>query len=77
MTPEEFSRVGRILWGPRWRYRAAQELGVAERDVSRWADGAAAVPPPRVEEMLALAKRQASRIEDAVRLLAEDGSPRG
>lgn len=44
MTPALFSKIGEALYGPSWRAKLADKLGVAERTVRRWQDGTSAIP---------------------------------
>jgi hypothetical protein len=44
MTPGNFSEIGKALFGPNWQKPLADSLGVAERNVRRWAKGEYPVP---------------------------------
>ncbi len=44
MTPEQFHLSARVLFGNQWKTPLATYLGVKRETVSRWANGAAAIP---------------------------------
>lgn len=57
----EFERLARIVYGEKWPYRLAADLGERIRSVRRWADGSREAPDALMERLGDLA----AIVEDA------------
>ena len=62
MTPTLFNKVGEALFGPSWRARLAEELGVAERTVRRWQDGTSAIPEGVRGDLVKLCRKHSAAL---------------
>lgn len=45
MTPDEFGKYGRVLYGEHWQAELSIELDVSARTIRRWLSGDSFIPP--------------------------------
>lgn len=62
MTPALFSKIGEALYGPSWRNALADALGVAERTVRRWQDGASEIPDGVRADLAKLCRKHSAEL---------------
>lgn len=60
--PNLITQYGRALYGARWRAAMADDLGVSERTVRRWAKGEFQVPEGVLRELRAKCVAKATEI---------------
>ncbi len=67
MSDNLITQYGRALYGARWYTPMADDLGVAQRTVRRWAAGEYDPPPGVWDELRALAARKSRELTDLAR----------
>ena len=63
MTPTQLEQAGAVLFGPRWQTDLARALGVSDRSMRRWANGANPLPDGLRAEILELLRARITEIE--------------
>lgn len=69
MTPELLRASGRALYGERWIFPLARDLGVSHRTVQRWDHEGYPMPDERCVDLLALCKARGGDLEQIVQRL--------
>ena len=65
LNPVTLAEVGEACWGPRWQTNMANELGIADRTVRRWACGQFYIPDVMIERLATICARRASALRRA------------
>lgn len=69
MTPELLRAIGRALYGERWIFPLARDLGVSSRTVARWDHEGYPVPDERWVDLMALCKARGGALAQIVQKL--------
>ena len=64
MTPDQLAEAGRLLFGVRWVSELARAVGVDNRTVVRWRDGAYPVPPKKAGRIRDLLQQRSEKIAE-------------
>lgn len=62
MTPAEFERIGRALYGEHWQSPIARDLGVTYRSLRRWMTGERRLPSRLADDLRVLLNARAGQI---------------
>jgi hypothetical protein len=62
MTPAEFVKACRLIWGTSWHGGAAAGLDVGAKTVTRWQDGSFRIPAGIEKELAKEARKQIERL---------------
>ncbi|KQY83734.1 hypothetical protein [Pelomonas sp. Root1444] len=65
--------AGEALYGPRWQTDLANDLGVSDRTVRRWAAGTQDVPQGAYTDLLRLTQERAGLLDSLAGRLREVG----
>ena len=74
MTPDEFAKRGRALYGERWQTQLARDLKVSDRTVRRWARGDSPIPEKVDREILVMLKEHYVEIREVLSDLYRRGA---
>jgi hypothetical protein len=73
MSPALFVACMRALYGDTWRANAANQTGIAERNLRRWEAGERPIPDSLIDEMLLpLLHQRADTITSLIAALEEE-----
>lgn len=74
MSPDLIRRIGETLYGPLWRSRLAEEIGVDRRTIHYWTSGVFGPVPKHREKIIALVEKHRDAVDTLIRFLRDESS---